>query len=176
MKACAAGIGYLFALAFSRRLSALSSSLALFAICLLRPAPSSFLASLRTFPSHPQQSPPCLPLAIPATSSARNSSTWCVTSWDGPRRSSPGRSKQARAPSTTWSWGSSSSSMRTSPAGWPLRSPPSSFCYWRSSVFSSSTSPPTPSSSCPSSSTSWRCLWGCGPASPSSGISTPWSG
>jgi hypothetical protein len=27
-----------------------------------------------------------------------------------------------------------------------------------------------------SSPTSWRCSWGCGPASPSLGISTPWSG
>jgi hypothetical protein len=117
LKASAAGIGYLFALAFSRRRSALLSSLALFAICLLLPALSSLPASLQSFPLHLQQSPPCLLLAIPTASSVRNSSTQCAASWGGPRRSSPGRSGQARAPSMTWSRGSSSSSSRTSPAG-----------------------------------------------------------
>jgi hypothetical protein len=72
---------------------------------------------LQSCPSHPRRSPPCLLLAIPAASSARNNSTRCAASWDGPRQSSPGRSRQAQAPSTTWSRGSSSSSMHTSPAG-----------------------------------------------------------
>jgi hypothetical protein len=127
LKACAAGIGYLFALAFSKR----------------RSAPSSPLVLLR--------SPPCLLFAIPAASSTRISSTRCVASWGGPHRSSPGRSGQARAPSTTWSRGSSSSSTRTPPTGWCLRSPPPSSYPWRSSIFSSSTSPPTLYSSWPSS-------------------------
>jgi hypothetical protein len=141
LKACTAKIGYLFVLAFPRCCRAPLPPLTHLrsAFCAQRFFPFRILA---IHPPQSQQPPPCLRFIIPIVFSARASLTWCAASWVGPRRSSSGRSGQARAPSMTWSRGSSSSSTRTSTAGWCRQSPPSSSYSWRSSAFRSSTSPP----------------------------------
>jgi hypothetical protein len=115
LKPCAAGIGYLFALAFSRRCCALSSSLAPLRFALFARCFFPFLLSARSFPSHLRRSPPCLLSAILAASSDKSSLTWCAASLVGPHRNLPGRSGQVRVPSMTWSWGNLSSSTRISP-------------------------------------------------------------
>jgi hypothetical protein len=62
-----------------------------FAICSFCPVLFSLPASVRSFPSHLRQSPPCLLSAILAASSDKSSSTWCAASLVGPRRNLPRR-------------------------------------------------------------------------------------